>query len=211
MGADVKYTIDRVTTPHERSQDWSQDTAGGLEWNNLNRHEDLASGFSASQRRETNVMELPEFRAGLSGDNYLGVSSGNALVSSIRGTSLGVFGMEIDLANFKSDDLDDPESSSTIGTKTLYNKSYQSFVGTAFGTSPKVSNVGLPSREDGIPYVQLYLKLVNTYLPVLHASTTIALVSKQTPNCLSFDSLISVFRLQQSMMIQLTNHQRQSV
>ena len=177
MGADVKYTVDSVTTLHERSQDWSHDTAGGLEWNNLNRHEDLVIGFSASQGRESNVLELPEFRAGLSGDNYLGVSSGNALVSSIRGTSLGVFGMEIDLANFKSDDLDDPDPSSNIAPKTLYNKSYQSFVHTAFGTTPKVSGVGLPPREDGIPYAQLYLKLVNTYLPVLHSPTTISLVS----------------------------------
>jgi hypothetical protein len=80
------------------------------------------------------MFRLPEFRTGCTGDNYLGVSSGNSFLSSIRGTALNVLGMEIDIADFTSSDVDEPDQS-TFQVEPLYNKSYQSFMQTAFNVN----------------------------------------------------------------------------
>ncbi|KAI9672337.1 MAG: hypothetical protein M1817_003359 [Caeruleum heppii] len=124
---------------------------------------------SLSRRRteETNIFRaLPVFRTGCTGDNYLGVSSGNSYLSSIKGTALSVLGMEIDVADFSSEDLDEPAPSSF--QPELYNKSYQSYLQSAFNVNPKIDKVDLPPRDEGLTYAQWYLRVLNPYLPVLH-------------------------------------------
>lgn len=125
---------------------------------------------------DNSLFRLPEFRGGLAGNNYLGVSSGNSLLSSIRGTALNVFGMEIDLADYMSSDLDEPDPSNFL-IKALYNKSYHAFVQTAFSAIPKLEKVELPPRNEGLIYAQWYFRVVNPYLPILHKPTFISLVS----------------------------------
>ena len=120
---------------------------------------------------------LPEFRSGLAGNNYLGVSTGSSLLSSIRGTSMSVLGMEIDLADYMSVDLDEPDPTPSGTRPPVYNKSYQAFVQTAFGTSPKLSKVELPPRSEGINYAHVYFRVTNPYLPVVHKPSFMATVS----------------------------------
>lgn len=126
---------------------------------------------------EESPTRLPEFRNGLSGNNYLGVSTGNSLLSSIRGTSMNVLGMEIDLADYMSTDLDEPDPTPAGTRPPVYNKSYRAFVQTAFGTSPKLSKVELPPRSEGINYAHVYFRLTNPYVPVVHKPSFMATVS----------------------------------
>ena len=125
---------------------------------------------------DNSLFRLPEFRGGLAGNNYLGVSSGNSLLSSIRGTALNVFGMEIDLADYMSSDLDEPDPSNFLA-KALHNKSYHAFVQSAFSAISKLEKVELPLRNEGLIYAQWYFRVINPYLPILHKPTFISLVS----------------------------------
>lgn len=128
---------------------------------------------------------LPEFRAGLAGNNYLGLSTGNSFLSSIHGTAMNVLGIEIDLADYMSPDLDEPDSEKS-GTRPVYNKSYRAFVQTAFGTSPKLSKVELPPRSEGLNYAELYFRVTNCYLPILHKPSFLAMVSSPSEKTIKF-------------------------
>ena len=118
---------------------------------------------------------LPEFRDGLAGDNYLGVSSGNSYISSIRGTAMNVLGAEIDLADYMSADMDEPDSS-TFGTEYPLNKSYRAFVQTAYNSGPKPGKVQLPPEKEGRTYAEWYFRVINPYLPMLHKPSFLATV-----------------------------------
>lgn len=134
----------------------------------------------ATQHHETNMFRaLPTFRAGCTGDNYLGVSPGNSNLSSIKGTALSVLGMEIDIADFDSLDMDEPDSSAFH--PQLYNKSYQAFLQSALNINPRLTNVELPPRSEGLMYADWFFRVVNPYLPLLHKASFLKLVS-QTRN-----------------------------
>ena len=134
---------------------------------------------------EESPSRLPEFRSGLAGNNYLGVSTGNSLLSSIRGTSMNVLGMEIDLADYMSADIDEPDPSPAGTRPPVYNKSYRASLQTAFGTSPKLSKVELPPRSEGITYAHVYFRVTNPYLPVVHKPSFMATVSLFRPTAIS--------------------------
>jgi hypothetical protein len=121
-------------------------------------------------------LHLPDCRGNLAGNNYLGVSSGNSFLSSIRGTSLNVFGMQIDLADYMSADLDEPDPA-TFLTQPVYNKSYHAFVYSAFSANPKMAKMKLPARDEGMLYAEWYFRVINPYLPILHKPTFFILVS----------------------------------
>lgn len=143
------------------------------------------SVFSTQQQQETNIFQaLPTFRSGCTGDNYLGVSPGNSNLSSIKGTALSILGMEIDIADFDSIDMDEPDAS--VFHPQLYNKSYQAFLQSALNINPRIEKVELPSSSDGLMYAQWYFRHINPYLPLLHKGTFIKLVSRKftwTFNC----------------------------
>ena len=117
---------------------------------------------------------LPQFRSGLTGNNYLGVSTGDSLLSSIRGTSMNVLGIEIDIADYTSPDLDEPDPSRG---QPVYNKSYRAFIQTAFGASPKLSKVELPPRKQGMEQAEIFFKGIHPFLPILHRPTFMKTVS----------------------------------
>lgn len=138
-----------------------------------------ASNASSSRGHESNMFRTQEYRTGPTGENYLGVSSGNSLLSAIRGTALNVLGMQIDIADFTSDDMDEPEFS-TFQTQAHYNKSYLSFVQSAFHVNPGSERVELPEKREGLTYAQWYFRVLNPYLPMLHKPTFMALVSNSS-------------------------------
>lgn len=121
---------------------------------------------------------LPAFRAGCTGDNYLGVSPGNSNLSSIKGTALSILGMEIDIADFDSVDMDEPNSADLHGQ--LYNKSYQAFLQSALNINPRIEKVDLPQRADALTYAVWYFRVLNPYMPLLHKPTFMKLV--RTPS-----------------------------
>ena len=187
LGVDVKTSV-QYSSPsnvqqhhykksHEQAPqpDW---LASSLPKSNGSRYSQ--SAFDPSRRisqADGSVSRLPDFRNGLTGENYLGVSSGNSLVSSIRGTSLNVLGMEIDLADYMHADLDEPDPSD-YEKKPVYNKSYYAFILTAFGAKPKPQEIGLPSREEGMKCAEWFFKVVSPYLPVLHRPSFMKLVHR---------------------------------
>lgn len=118
--------------------------------------------------------DVSPYPASFPGTNYLGVSSGNSRLSSIKGTALSILGMEIDIADFQSPDMDEPDSSTFH--PDLHNKSYQAFLQSALNVNTKVTNVELPARTDAFRYVDWYFRTINPYLPILHRPSFIILV-----------------------------------
>ncbi|KAL8825597.1 MAG: hypothetical protein Q9191_004317 [Dirinaria sp. TL-2023a] len=123
---------------------------------------------------------LPDFRSGLDGNNYLGVSSGNSFISSIRGTAMNVLGAEIDLADYKSSDLDEPDRP-MFGQDYALNKSYHAFVRTAYSGGSKAQEVGFPPPEEGLKYLRWYIRMVHPYTPFLHKPTFIRMLGRPMP------------------------------
>lgn len=134
------------------------------------------------QQQETNMFRaaLPAYRAGCMGDNYLGVSPGSSHLSGIKGTALSILGMEIDIADFQSTDMDEPESLD-LPHQPLYNKSYQSFLQSAWNHNPKIERIDLPTRANGFTYAQWYFRVVNPYCPLLHKGIFMRLVCLFNP------------------------------
>jgi len=153
---------------NSQSLDASSRSAGRLDGDTTNG--------SKSNALDEHPPQLPDFRSGLAGNNYLGVSTGSSLLSSIRGTSMNVLGIEIDLADYMSADVDEPDPSIT-GAQPVYNKSYRAFVQTAFGTSLKLGKVELPPRSEGLNYAHVYFRVINPYLPIVHKPSLLATVS----------------------------------
>lgn len=118
----------------------------------------------------------PAFRAALTADSYMGMSAGEIRMNSLNGTALSIFGMEIDIADFESADMDEPNTKYAPG-QPLYNKSYRAFLQSALGRNPKCGRVELPSREEGFNLAEWYFRRVNPYIPILHKPTFIELVS----------------------------------
>lgn len=77
--------------------------------------------------------------------------------------------MEIDIADFTSQDMDEPDTE--FLHPQLYNKSYQAFLQSAFNINPSLEKVELPSRVDGLTYADWYFRVLNPYTPVLHKGT----------------------------------------
>lgn len=203
LGVDTKPSDEYADPTAASLLQWNE-TEGSSDrsaWGN-NRHDPNLSGNGATQYAgsdqgpsnelmpDTSLFHLPDFRGGLAGNNYLGVSSGNSLLSSIRGTALNVLGMEIDLADYMSADLDEPESSDFL-IKPLYNKSYHAFVQTAFSTNPKLEKVDLPLMNEGLIYAQWYFRVINPYLPILHKPSFFSLVGPMQSSCEASESLIT--------------------
>jgi hypothetical protein len=133
-----------------------------------------------AEQQETNMFRaLPaSFRTGFTGDNYLGINPGNSNLSSIKGTALSILGMEIDIADFDSLDMDEPDPA--VFHPQLYNKSYQAFLQSALNINPRMEKVDLPSREDGMTYAQWYFRVLNPYLPLLHKASFFKIVGLGT-------------------------------
>jgi hypothetical protein len=183
-GADIKPSND-YHDAGASSYDYNQTSAAQPPaWNpavtsytppNSNSNGNSNGNAIATQSQETNMFRaLPAFRAGFPGDNYLGVSPGNSNLSSIKGTALSILGMEIDIADFNSLDMDEPDPS--VFHPQLYNKSYQAFLQSALNINPRIDKVELPSREDGFTYADWYFRVINPYLPLLHKPTFFKLV-----------------------------------
>ncbi len=194
IGVEVKPSENYLDCANTPLAEWNQYQGSGRNhqrWGSNNNHisnptigsgaqyDSIANESSAALEPDSNIFRLPEFRSGLAGDNYLGVSSGNSFLSSIRGTTLNVLGMEIDLADYTSADLDDPDPSRPQD-EPVYNKSYHAFVRTAFGANPKPQKPSLPLKKEGLTYAQWYFRVINPYLPFLHKPSFMTMVIRSS-------------------------------
>nr|UPH72872.1 putative Zn(2)-Cys6 transcription factor [Neofusicoccum parvum]UPH72873.1 putative Zn(2)-Cys6 transcription factor [Neofusicoccum parvum] len=134
-------------------------------------HMNDANGTRDTDQSQFHGPNLPTFRAGLHGDNYLGVSSANSVLSPIKGTSLSFFGMEIDLNDFVPDDVED--SSNPV--------SYQHFLSVALNAPgcPRPKKEELPaSYSECATYATWYFRGLHPYAPVLYKPHFMELLSR---------------------------------
>lgn len=123
----------------------------------------LSSYAPASDKAE--FRSLPQFKYGSIGDNYLGVSSGDSLLSHIRGTSLSVFGTEIDITDFV-DEGNEYEDSPF---------SYQTLLNLCVGRQ-HVEPAPLPPYESLKEWATWYLRSLNPYTMLVHKPAFMDLV-----------------------------------
>lgn len=113
-------------------------------------------------------LRAPSF---MHGDKYLGISPANDL-SNVRGTVLSLWGMEIDLAEFITDNPDD---------KIAALMTYEGIIGTIIAKDAflnKVGRVELPKTYDEcMRYVGYYFTVVDSVLPLLYRPAFEELVS----------------------------------
>ncbi|KAI9728314.1 MAG: hypothetical protein M1834_007718 [Cirrosporium novae-zelandiae] len=94
-----------------------------------------------------------------------------------HGTKLKVLGLEIDIADFSSPDMDEPEDVNTQTGFTL-NKSCMSAIHTVCGKNTTVARVDLLPEEMGLKHAKWYFMVINPFFPVLHEPTFMALLTR---------------------------------
>jgi hypothetical protein len=125
-------------------------------------------GFTpASAADKVEFRPLPQFKHGSIGDNYLGVGAEEHPLSHIRGTSLSVFGTEIDITDYMKDE-DEYESSVM---------SYTALARIALAGEP-VEPVLLPPYKSLSDYATWYLRSLNPYTMLVHKPAFMELVWK---------------------------------
>lgn len=110
---------------------------------------------------------LPQFKQGSIGDNYLGVGGGDHPLGHIRGTSLSIFGTDIDITDYMKTE---PEYESSV-------MSYTALVKVALG-GEHVDPVPLPDYKSLNDYATWYLRSLNPYTMLVHKPVFMQLVWK---------------------------------
>ncbi|TVY28338.1 Transcriptional activator protein [Lachnellula hyalina] len=130
----------------------------------------------ASQHQSVDMLStLPNSRTEAGLDEHLGVSMDSLYLSEIKGTALSILGMTIDIADFQSDDMDEPEKISSH--QTIYNKSYQAFLQSTLNINPRLEGVNLPPKEEAFTYCMWYFRVINPFVPLLHKPTFMKLLT----------------------------------
>ncbi|KAF2273113.1 uncharacterized protein EI97DRAFT_436355 [Westerdykella ornata] len=111
---------------------------------------------------------LPYFKPHRVGDNYLGVSSTNSLVSHIKGTSLSIFGTEIDITDLVQGEED-------YETSVM---SYDHFLRVILREDTDIEAVPMPQYEKLRKYAELYMRTLNPYTMLLDKRTFMALIDR---------------------------------
>lgn len=121
----------------------------------------------ALERHGSSGSQLPVYRPGLVGDNYLGVSSEIDYLSPIEGTSLRFFGASIDLAEFMP-----PESAPDSEPM-----SYETFL--AYSCSRRAAHrPDLPAYENCKMFAEWYFRNVSMFSPILHKPDFMRLIER---------------------------------
>ena len=169
---------------HSQGQNWpiASDLqlwdSGNSTMNGAAHYRESLSESSGEKAQDDTSLRNPSYsQASYTGDNYLGVSSADNVLSPMKGTALSLFGFQIDLADFVPPEVD--ESSSF--------DSYQSFVAFAFRKDPKPDKVDLPASYDECEtFANWYFRSINPYTPILHKPDFMRLVSHRNQNLSSF-------------------------
>jgi hypothetical protein len=151
---------------------WSSTNRSGdsQSWSDPHRRTSVSplSGYvPASATDKLEFRPLPQFKHGSIGDNYLGVGTGDHPLSHIRGTSLSIFGTEIDITDYMEDE-DEYETSVM---------SYTALAKVALAGKP-VEPVPLPDYKQLSDYATWYLRSLNPYTMLVHKPAFMELVWK---------------------------------
>ena len=128
-----------------------------------------ASGVDTAEYRP-----LPNYKTGAFGDNYLGVSSADSLLSHINGTSLSVFGAEIDITNFVQSEGDYDRSV----------MSYSHFVNVSLRSDVNIEYLQFPDYHELSQYAHWYLQSLNPYTMLVDKRAFMDLV-RPRPLCMT--------------------------
>lgn len=171
LGVEPRTTSSYTNSSQSQSStQWPPSTAAS-EWGDApnrrastNTSTSPAAGYTpASSTLETN-RPLPQYKHQDFGDNYLGVSSADSLLSNISGTSLSVFGHDIDITDF----VDDKD----------YDNSYMSYtyVMRVALSHTQPDPVPLPPYQTLKEYCSWWFRSMHPYIMLLDKPTLMKLV-----------------------------------
>lgn len=107
-------------------------------------------------------------------DRHIGIPESNNSLSSLKGTALSILGMEIDVADFTSEDFD--EQTNKNSSNCSYNKSRQSFLKSFFKSDSSPQKIEMPPKLEALAILDWYFKAIHPYLPLLHRPSLSRLV-----------------------------------
>jgi hypothetical protein len=145
---------------------WSTSGAAN-EWSQPDQRRTSSSslpGYAPASALE-NSGPLPQFKNGSFGDNYLGMASSDSVLSNIKGTTLSVFGHEIDITDFILND-------NNYDTSVM---SYNHVIKVALGEE-HVEQVPFPPYPELRDYCTWYLRSLNPYTMLMDKPTLMKLV-----------------------------------
>ena len=148
------------------SHPWSSASNDGQAWNDGPRRTSTSPlpGYVPAGT-PVKIESLPQFKHGSIGDNYLGVAAGDALLSHIKGTSLSIFGTEINITDFMTGEAEYESSP----------MSYTTLVNVTIG-GQHVEEPPLPAYGELQEYAIWYLRSLNPYTMFVHKPTFMELV-----------------------------------
>ncbi|KAF1837112.1 hypothetical protein BDW02DRAFT_566351 [Decorospora gaudefroyi] len=148
------------------SHPWSSSPNDGQSWSEGPRRTSTSPmpGY-APAASVAKSESLPQFKHGSIGDNYLGVAAGDALLSHIKGTSLSIFGTEIDITDFMTGETEYESSP----------MSYTTLVNISMGGQP-VGAPRLPPSNELQEYAMWYLRSLNPYTMLVDKPTFMELI-----------------------------------
>ncbi|CAI9625039.1 unnamed protein product [Alternaria burnsii] len=148
------------------SHPWSSASNDGQAWNDGPRRASTSPlpGYVAAGT-PVKIESLPQFKHGSIGDNYLGVAAGDALLSHIKGTSLSIFGTEINITDFMTGEAEYESSP----------MSYTTLVNVTIG-GEHVEEPPLPAYGELQEYAIWYLRSLNPYTMFVHKPTFMELI-----------------------------------
>ncbi|KAI0583606.1 transcription factor cys6 [Pyrenophora tritici-repentis] len=150
------------------SHPWSSVTSESQPWTEGPRQTSSSPlpGYApagAAAKSET----LPHFKHGSLGDNYLGVAAGDSPLSHIKGTSLSIFGTEIDITDFMAGETE--YEASPMSYTTLINIAI---------SGQHVDRIELPPYTELYEYTIWYLRSLNPYTMLVHRPVFLDLIWK---------------------------------
>jgi hypothetical protein len=148
------------------SHPWSSASNDAHAWNDTPRRTSTSPlpGYAPAGNL-AKIDSLPQFKQGSIGDNYLGVAAGDSLLSHIKGTSLSIFGTEIDITDFMAGETEYESSP----------MSYTTLVNIAIG-GQHVEEPPLPAYGELQEYAIWYLRSLNPYTMLVHKPVFMELV-----------------------------------
>lgn len=151
------------------SMAWPGSSVNAEVWGERRTSASPLTGYvPASGVEGTDFKPLPQFKPGSIGDNYLGVSSADSLLSHIKGTSLSVFGAEIDITDFVQNEADYDQSV----------MSYNHFLQVVLREDEHVEQIPFPPFRELNEYGTWYLRSLNPYTMLVDKPTFMNLIWK---------------------------------
>lgn len=171
LGGEPK-TTSQYASVRDQEPRWPLSSgAAGQPWNRNETAYDAQLDHRIDQ--EANLFAIRSEGRGNESDGWFGISPANSLLSPVKGASLTLFGMRIDISDFTA--IGSEDHASPASYMTLMNL----MASRERGRTPELlANAKLPDAySDALSYTRWYIQAVNPWLPVLHKPQMLELVS----------------------------------